>query len=71
MIGTSSELSQRCGEYAIQALCYNGFPLCDDSGKKPQPRRLCKDECETLQNSLCKTEYLLAESHLLLGKFIV
>ena len=68
VIATSSELSQRCGEHAIPSLCYYAFPLCDDSGEKAKPRKICRDECETLENDLCKTEYIIAKSHPLIGK---
>ena len=67
VIATSTDLSLQCGEYAIPSLCYNAFPLCDDSGRKPKAREICRDECETLEITLCKTEYVIAKSHPLLG----
>ena len=68
-IGSSSDLSQKCGEHAIPALCYNAFPLCDNSGPVPRPRQLCREDCEILENDLCQTEYLLARTHTLIGEW--
>ncbi len=33
-----------------------------------KPRDLCKDECEILENDLCKTEYIIARSNSLILK---
>ena len=81
VIATSSDLSQSCGEFAIPSLCYNAFPLCDTSPSThrthssnpdaPRARQICKDECMMLEDSLCKTEYILAKSNPVLGKGIV
>ncbi|XP_076441150.1 inactive tyrosine-protein kinase transmembrane receptor ROR1-like [Babylonia areolata] len=67
VIASSHHLSQRCQDFGIPSLCYHAFPLCDDTGDRPRPRQICRDECEVLENDVCKTEYVLAKSHRLIG----
>ena len=64
-LGSMTSLVQQCGELAVPTLCYTVFPLCDS--EQPRPRRLCRDECELLQNDICRREYTAARKQLAQG----
>lgn len=52
--------------YAEPSLCYSAFPICNSNPKKP-PHKICREDCELLENVLCRLEYALAKSHPLIG----
>ena len=60
-IKASKMMSPRCSQYAIQAICLSTFPLCDKRSQKP--RKLCREECEVLDEDYCKAELETARSH--------
>ncbi|XP_046446105.1 inactive tyrosine-protein kinase transmembrane receptor ROR1-like isoform X5 [Daphnia pulex] len=71
VIAHSGDLSQSCAEFAVPSLCFAAFPLCDDQGGKPVPRQLCRDECEVLENDICRMEYAVAKQHPLIGEQVM
>ena len=68
VIQASSHMSPECEKFGIKSLCYHAFPLCDTQAATPTPRKICKDECELLENNLCKNEYVMAKRHNLIGE---
>lgn len=60
-------MSKSCEIYAQPSLCYSAFPICNKDETKP-PHRICREDCEILENELCQLEYALAKSHPLIGK---
>lgn len=65
----------------MPSLCYSTFPLCREEDTDPtgssehwskvasrQPRRICRDDCEILENERCRMEYALAKRHPLIGQ---
>ncbi|GAB6022302.1 hypothetical protein CHUAL_006423 [Chamberlinius hualienensis] len=67
VIASSGDLSKKCAEYAIPSLCYHAFPLCDEISGQPIPKPICRDECEILENDICRMEYAIAKKHPVLG----
>lgn len=59
----SNDLSPQCQEFAIPSLCFFAFPFCDDTRQEPRGRELCRDECEILEQDICKTEYQIAKDY--------
>lgn len=55
------DLSPQCQQYAIPSLCFFAFPFCDETRQEPRGRELCRDECEILEQDICKTEYQIAK----------
>jgi hypothetical protein len=65
VITASPDMSARCAEFAIPAICHSTFPLCDV--RTQRPRNLCRHECEVLEQDVCKSELAIAKSHPLIG----
>lgn len=55
-------LSTSCGEFAIPAMCFDAFPLCDDRVKPPTQRPLCREDCQQLARGPCRREFLTVEA---------
>ncbi|KAG0431214.1 hypothetical protein HPB47_021989, partial [Ixodes persulcatus] len=71
VIATSQDVSPQCHKYAIPSLCFFAFPPCEPGapgGRAPEPRSVCRDECELLEHSLCRMEYSIAKRHPLIGQ---
>ncbi|XP_064116990.1 tyrosine-protein kinase transmembrane receptor Ror-like isoform X1 [Macrobrachium nipponense] len=64
----SNDLSAKCEDYAIKSLCYAALPLCNENKPNPEPRQLCREECEILVNDVCRMEYVIAKQHQLIGR---
>nr|CAD7416628.1 unnamed protein product [Timema poppensis] len=76
VIAHSTDVSKSCEAFAMPSLCYSTFPLCrTDGGANPDlalsPRRICREECEVLENEMCRLEYAIAKRHPLIGKQLV
>ena len=65
VMATSPDMTGRCAEFAIPAICHSTFPLCDQRTRRP--RKLCRDECEVLEQDICRTELAIAKSHPMIG----
>ncbi|XP_066997233.2 tyrosine-protein kinase transmembrane receptor Ror isoform X2 [Anabrus simplex] len=73
VIDHSEDLSPNCHAFAEPSLCYSAFPLChdDDLEGKKQPRRICREDCDILENEMCRMEYAIAKRHPLIGQQLV
>ncbi len=68
-ISVSPKLSPGCSPYAIPVICLSTFPPCDRQTERP--RRLCREECEILESSICRTELAFARQYASLEKQLV
>ena len=68
-IKASPDLSESCGNYAIPSICISTFPLCDRKTEKP--RRMCREECELLEDKFCRKELALVRQIPMLEKQLV
>ncbi|XP_022248276.1 inactive tyrosine-protein kinase transmembrane receptor ROR1-like isoform X1 [Limulus polyphemus] len=68
VIASSQDVSLECHKYAIPSLCYYAFPPCVENSSVSKPRQVCRDECEVLENSICRLEYSIAKRHPLIGQ---
>ncbi|KAL1456791.1 hypothetical protein WDU94_001492, partial [Cyamophila willieti] len=70
VIGASQDLSQQCVPYTLPSLCYSSFPVCRRNSPDQPPRRICRQDCELLEDELCKIEYAIAKRHPLIGQSV-
>ena len=68
-IKASPDLSESCGNYAIPSICISTFPLCDRKTEKP--RKMCREECELLEDKFCRKELALVRRIPMLEKQLV
>ena len=68
-IKSSPDLSESCGNYAIPSICISTFPLCDRKTEKP--RKMCREECELLEDKFCRKELALVRQIKMLEKQLV
>lgn len=52
-------LLKGCAKYALKAICLNTFPYCSSSSQ-PKPIRLCKEDCEVLESTVCESDFRVA-----------
>ncbi|XP_059082576.1 tyrosine-protein kinase transmembrane receptor Ror-like [Tigriopus californicus] len=69
VITMSPDLSSDCSPYAVPSICLATFPLCDRHTEKP--RKLCREECELLENRVCRKELALARQYAALERQLV
>ena len=69
VITASPDLSESCSHYAIPSICLSTLPLCDR--RTERPRKICREECEMLEDQLCRKELAIARQHQLLGTQMV
>ncbi|KAI5701713.1 hypothetical protein M8J75_012587 [Diaphorina citri] len=70
VIGASQDLSQQCVPYTLPSLCFSSFPVCRKDSPAQPPRRICRQDCELLEDELCKIEYAIAKRHSLIGQSV-
>ena len=65
VISSSQYLGPACSNFAIPAICTSSFPPCDKTSERP--RKICREECEILEDELCRQEAVLARKYAMLG----
>jgi len=53
-------LLEQCAKYALKAICVNTYPYCSSSHKPIKPVRLCKEDCEELESTICASDFNVA-----------
>jgi hypothetical protein len=66
---TAISPSDSCAPYSNKALCMTALPLCNK--KTQEPKLICKDDCELLENQLCRQELKEIHGRALLGLLAV
>ena len=62
---------QECSEFAAPGICLAAFPPCSATSDRPRGRRLCRDECEVLSDTLCKREHAIARAHPIISRIVL
>lgn len=72
----SPDITPQCVQYAKPSLCFSAFPVCreeiHDKITKPsqRPHRICRKDCELLENKVCPLEYALAKRNALVKQIM-
>ena len=53
-------LLEQCAKYALKAICVNTYPYCSSLHKPIEPVRLCKEDCEELESTICASDFKVA-----------
>ncbi|XP_043201664.1 tyrosine-protein kinase transmembrane receptor ROR2-like isoform X2 [Amphibalanus amphitrite] len=61
------DLSESCGDHAVQTVCLAAFPPCDASRQPARAQQICRDECELIKEYHCSKEYTEALKHPRIG----
>jgi len=65
VIQYSEDVSPACLKYTTPSLCFVAFSVCRDEGV---PLQICRQDCELLENEICRQEYAIAKRHEEIGK---
>ena len=69
VISSSPDMTPECRPYAIPSICLSTFPICDRFTERP--RKLCREECEVLENKICRKELAIARRYAALDRQLV
>ncbi|XP_022657021.1 tyrosine-protein kinase transmembrane receptor Ror-like isoform X3 [Varroa destructor] len=68
VVRTSRDVTPECLKFAFPSLCMFAFPPCDKTVHEHKPRMVCRDECELLEDNICRMEYSIAKRHPVIGR---
>ncbi|XP_028969176.1 tyrosine-protein kinase transmembrane receptor Ror-like [Galendromus occidentalis] len=67
VVRSSHDVSPECLKFAFPSLCMFAFPPCDKTVHAHKPQMVCRDECELLEEKICRMEYSIAKRHPVIG----
>ena len=66
VITASPDLSDHCAEYVLPFICLSTFATCNKKTQKPQ--KICRDDCEIVEQRVCQSELAMVRRHPLLSR---
>ncbi|CAJ0581577.1 unnamed protein product, partial [Mesorhabditis spiculigera] len=67
-IANHPSVSTECKQYSQAVACYHMYKVCDDAGSSTaNVQRICRSDCDRIQNDVCPNEYAMAAQHELVG----
>ncbi|XP_078352935.1 tyrosine-protein kinase transmembrane receptor Ror-like isoform X2 [Oculina patagonica] len=60
VIRAANQMSERCMQFGIPAMCFHIFPTCDARTQDSKPR-LCREDCFALFEDVCLSELQFAQ----------